>query len=473
MSWSPPAPASFAPLDGRNGVAGDAGELTTLARRYANTAAEIEAQAANLSRLTSQARSGWKGKAGETFVDKAGGLAERILKAKGRYEAAARALQQFADDLGDVQTRAYGAVRRAQDAEADQRALQANRPPRAPATATPEEASAAAAEVRLHQDAVDDASARLATARNDYDRAKADYDSDARSAARILRNASGREDLKDSWWDRNAGWLKTAIKIIGFVVLVLAVIALVISIFIPGLNVAVGALALSQVLNLVGAGLTALTLAFNIGLLATDNGDWSAVIEDVVSLATFGLGQFAGAIVGKLAGAASRIGMSVAASRAGRAAFTSRHLPGRLFDLGQRVPATRTLLSAVPRMGRVFDAADVDAAAARATIQSLDGANAPFLSRLLAWGDVDLSKGVTLVSRIDNAVTDVHRLGALDWMTRSVTIGGGIVLGAPTLVVESVDTYGEMVSEPRQEAQEAAQRAETVQQWSMPLLQVR
>ena len=69
---SPTRPGSFAPLDGRNGVPGDAGEVTDLARRYANTAAEIEAQATNLRRLSAQARGGWKGQAGEKFAERAG-----------------------------------------------------------------------------------------------------------------------------------------------------------------------------------------------------------------------------------------------------------------------------------------------------------------------------------------------------------------------------------------------------------------
>jgi uncharacterized protein YukE len=473
MSWSPTPPASFAPLDGRNGVPGDADALSALARRYANTAAEIEAQAANLRRLTSQARGGWKGEAGEKFVEKAGGLAERILKAKSRYEAAARALQQFAGDLGDVQSRAYDAVGRAQQAEADRQRLQANRPSRAPATATPEEASAAAAESRAHQDLVDDAATRLSTARRDYDRAVADYDHDARSAAATLRDARGREELKDSWWDRNAGWMKTALKWIGVAATILAVLALIIAVFIPGLNVAVGAFLLTQVLNGIAVGLTVVSLGANVSLWLSGNQDFKEVAEDLISLATFGVGFLAGKAVTRLASAASRIGQGIAASRAGRAAFSSRNLPGHLFDLGKRFPTTRTLLSVFPRMRRAFDAADTAAAAQRTAIQGLTGDGAPFLGRALAWGDDTLVEQATLLSRIDAAVPGVLRIQLLDEVGKTVRTLGGAVTQGPASAYEVYDGIGDVFIEPAQEARDSAARERTVQQWSMPLLQVR
>jgi uncharacterized protein YukE len=473
MSWSPVPPTSFAPVDGRNGVPGDAGALTALARRYANTAAEIEAQAANLRRLTSQARGGWKGEAGEKFVERAGDLAERIGKAKGRYEAAARALQQFADDLGDVQTRAYGAVRRAQQADADRQRLQANRPSRAPVTATPEEASAAAAEQRAHQDLVEDAATRFSTAERDYDRAVADYDRDARSAAATLRDARGRQELRDGWWDRNAGWMKTALKWIGVAVLVLALGALIIAFAAPTLMIAGTAISVIGALNAAGAALTVVMLGAHIGLAATDNGDWDDVVWDLVGLATFGLGFGVGAIARNVGGAASRIGQGIAATRGGRAAFAARGLPGRLFDLGRQVPFARSVLSLSSRMRGAFRAADDAADAARATVATLTGSPSAVTSRVLAFADRDLAELATLVSRIDAAVPGSIRIDAIQKVTTASAVTWGWVVQGGQLVKSGADVVNDFGVEPSQEARDAARRAETVEQWSMPLCQVR
>ncbi|MGY1688856.1 WXG100 family type VII secretion target [Geodermatophilus sp. SYSU D01105] len=473
MSWSPTPPASFAPLDGRNGVPGDAGALTTLARRYEDTAAEIEAQAANLRRLTSQARGGWKGEAGEKFVERAGDLSERIVKARGRYEAAARALRQFAEDLGEVQTRAYGAVHRAQEAQADRRTLEANRPARAAATATPEEATAAAADLRDHQHAVEEAATRLSTARRDYDRAAGDYERAARSAAATLRDARGREELRDGWWDRNAGWITTALKWIAVAVFVIAIAALIIAFAAPTLVIAGTAISVVGALNAAGAALTVVMLGAHIGLAATDNGDWDDVVWDLVGLATFGLGFGVGAIARNVGGAASRIGQAIAATRGGRAAFAARGLPGRLFDLGRRVPFARTALSLSSRMRNAFRAADDAADAARTTVATLTGSPTAVTSRVLAFADRDLAELATLVSRIDAAVPGSIRIDAIQKVTTASAVTWGWVVQGGQLVKSGADVVNDFVVEPSQEARDTARRAETVEQWSMPLCQVR
>ena len=470
MSVSPPA--SFEPFDGRNGVPGDASDVTALARRYANTAAEIESQAANLRRLTSQARGGWKGRAGEKFADAAGDLADRIGRAEQRYEAAARALDHFGDRLDDVQTRAYDAVRRGQGAQEEGRRLRAARPARAGASATPEEVLAASAELRAHEDAIDAVDTRLSKAGEDYRSAKDDYGRLASAAAAMLRDGRRGDDLTDSWWDRNAGWLRTALKVIGAVVLVLAIIALVIALFIPGLNVVVLGAAVSAVtaLNVAGATLTSVMLAGHVGLWQSGNGEFSDVVWDLVGLATFGLGFAIAPAARALGGAASRIGQGIAATRGGRAAFSARGLPGRLFDVGRRVPLTRPLLSLSARMRGAFQAADEAAESARGGVATLTGRPTTMGSRVLAFADRDMAELTTLVSRIDDAVPGSIRVEALDTIAKgSAAVWGWGVQGG-LLVQSGYSQVDAWVLEPRQEARNAQDREETVQQWSMPLL---
>ena len=472
MSGSPVPPASFEPLDGRNGLPGDADAVSDLARRYANTAAEIETQAANLTRLTSQARGGWRGEAGEKFADKAGDLAERIGKAEGRYAAAADALGYFGDRLAALQTTAYDAVRRAQTAKADGDRLQSSPPARPGATATPEEVLVADDERRTHQLAVENASTRYAEAKKDYDDAKAEYESAARTAADKLRRGRHDDGLKDSWWDRNAGWIKTALAVIGAVVLVLAIAALVITLFIPGLNVLVGGVLLSTILNGIGAGLGVLMLGGHTAMWLSGNGELSDVLWDLAGLATFGLGFVVGKVARGLASAASRTGSGIAASRAGRGAFSGRGLPSVLYDLG-RVPLGRPVLSLSPRIRETFAAADAAASAGASRVATLSGRPTTFTNRLLAFGDAELSELGTLVSRINQTVPDSARLAVLTGLFRTVELGGSALPSAGLLIQSGFDVHKNLVVEPAEARQDALDRPQIVQQWSMPQMHVR
>jgi uncharacterized protein YukE len=471
MSVSPTPPASFDPLDTRNGVPGDAGEVTSLARRYADTAAEIEAQAANLRRLTSQARSGWKGEAGENFAAIAGDLAERIGRAKRRYEAAAQALSHFGNRLDDVQTAAYGAVRRAQSGEDEQRALRSSRPGPASVGATPEQAAAVAEEQRLHDRAVAAAGSRMSAARTDYDRAVEDYRSAAREAAAILRDGRGDDGLADSWWDRSAGWISDVLDVIGAVLLVLAIATVVIGVFVPGL--AILGIGVFAALSTAGTVLTAVSFGGHLALWLTDNGKGSDVLWDLAGLATFGLGTGVARLARGLLGAAVRTGSRIAAARAGRQAFSTAGRPGLFYDLGRFVPFARPALSLSPSLRAAFTSADEGASAARATVEALASTPSSLGSRAFTLGDSVSAQLVSAVAQINRAVPGSARLAALDVLTRSVVGGGITVPQAVTSTQSVVDDYGTWVTEPSEDARQADARVRIVDQWSMPLLQVR
>ena len=466
MSGGPRPPLTFSPLDDRDGVPGNSDELTALARRYADTAAEIEAQAAHLAVLTSRSQDAWKGLAGDNFVEVAGDLATRISKAKDRYEAAARALTEFADDLVDVQTAAYSAVRRAQAAEDSHRALRNTAPLPPGPGATPEQLVVAGEEQRLHDRAVESAAADLSAARRDYAHAVEDYHRAAGAAARILSNGRSEDDLADSWWDRNAGWIDTVLEGIGAVVLVLAIVALVISLFVPGLNVLVLGTALASLLNGLAAGLTVVMLAGHTALWLSDNGEFTDVVMDLVGLATFRLGPLLGGAVSRLGSSAQRIGQGIAAARGGRQAFTTLGLPGRLYDVGQRLPGARALLSAAPGVRHAFAAADEAADAGRSSVAAISGLPTTSTSRALGLGDVTMSETLSLITRIDDAVPGSVRIAVLEGLARTSTAAWGLGVQGSQTVHAASDVYGDFVVQPRQEKRDAVVRTETVRRWS-------
>ena len=460
----PTPPASFEPLDSRNGVPGDVGELTALARRYAGTAAEIEAQANNLRRLTSQARGGWKGEAGENFATIAGELAERIGRAQGRYDAAARAVTEFANRLDDVQTAAYGAVRRAQDAEDAQRALRASAPTPPGPAATPEQLTVAREEQRLHERAETAATSELAAARRDYERAVADYHQAAGDAARTLRAGRSDDGLADSWWDRNAGWISDVLDVVGAIVLVLAIVVLVIGV------VATGGLLLAAMPVLIA--LSAISFAGHLALWITDNGSGADVLWDLAGLLTFGLGAGVARGVRGLVGVASRAGGGAAATTAGRQAFTTAGRSTLLYDVSRRVPFAREILSLSPGLRATVSTADEQAALARAEVLALAGAPSTPLSRSLMLGDTSAAQAMTATSRIRQAVPDGLAVEAVTGLARSLIVGENVV--DTVLDVQAViDTYGDFVLEPAEEGRAQVVRAEIVEQWSIPLMHVR
>lgn len=466
---SPAPPASFEPLDSRNGVPGNAGELAALARRYADTAAEIDAQAARLRRLTAQARGGWKGEAGEHFAEVAGDLSDRIGRARHRYEAAARALTQFANRLDDVQTAAYGAVRRAQDAEDAQRALRSSAPPPPSPAATPEQLTVAREEQRLHDRAVTAASSELAAARRDYDRAVSDYHQAAGDAARTLRVGRSDDGLADSWWDRNAGWISDVLDVVGAIVLVLTIVALVIGV------VATGGLLLAAVpvLLALSAGLSAISFGGHLALWMTDNGSAADILWDLAGVLTFGVGTSIAAGARALVGVAARVGGRTAAREAGRQVFVRASRSSLLYDVSRWLPFGRELLSLWPGLRAILATADEQAALARAGVETLAGVPSTTLTRFLMLGDTGAAQSLSAISGIHQAVPGSLAVAALAGLSRTVMIGGITVPGYGLHVQSGADVYDDFVTAPDEEARDQAALEQIVQQWSMPLVHVR
>ncbi len=342
-------PADFEPLASGNPVPGDPDEITMLGRRYTDTAAEIARQAANLRKLATAAPGGWKGQAGTVFHAHAADLATRISKAHDRYASAGKALQQCAGPMQDGQQRAYAAVWQAKSAQQE---MAANAPglPRPPGSLPLTEEQKA--QQRAQQTAHTDAQTSLAQATRNFDDAVHDYRSAASRAAHQIGSAINHDGLKDSWWDRNFGWISTVFKIIAIVVVVLAVVALLLAMpwtaaFAAGMLSLLGsevtAAAVAATLSTVSTGIgwallgvTAVQAAYDGTAAATGKESWTAFTLDMVALVTFSFGKVADAGVKALTETATGTGTAAAAGRAGRAAMSARGLPGFLFSLGSR-----------------------------------------------------------------------------------------------------------------------------------------
>jgi uncharacterized protein YukE len=409
MSARPP---DFEPLAAGDPVPGDPDEIAALGRRYADTAAEIARQAANLRKLATAAPGGWKGQAGTVFHSHAADLATRISQAHERYATAGKALQASAEPMHDAQQRAYAAVWQAKAAQ-QQMAVNAPGPPRPPGS--PPLTDAQKAQQRAAQASYDDAQSALAQAGRNFDQAVHDYKSAAAGAARQIGSAISHDGLKDSWWDRNFGWISTVFKIVAIVVLVLAVVALVLAMpwtaaFIVamldflGVDVTAAAVAgtLTTASTWIGwgvAGVTAVQAAYDGTAAATGKESWTAFALDMVALVTFSCGKAAEIGAEKLAESAAGIGRAVASARAGRAAMRASGLPGLLYSLGSRFSLAAKVMR-MAGMGGQLDAASQTAANARAAVASV----------VKAAGPTNLA---TFFTMSNSGATDLSRLSSV------------------------------------------------------------
>lgn len=412
---------------------GDATAVAALARRYHDTAQAISDQAARLKSLQSGTSGQWVGKSGDVFRQHAGDLADRITKAHSRYQAAGDALATFARDMTGHQNDADRALAKAQSAQST---MQSNAPgpPRAPDAPplTPAEATAE----HKRSTAYDTASGDLTSAISAAQGAKTAYDNLASRVANQLHGAIQHDGVHDSWWDKAAGWVESAVKIIGIVITVLAVIALVIVTF----GAAVPFLITAAII-----GLSALSLVADIALAATHKGSWTAVVFDAIGLVTAGFGAGAG----RIAEGAQVIGARAMAGQAGRAAFRSHGLPGVLYSVVSRSTTARSVMELLPRGSRVIGEADRAASTARGSIMSLKGVTTPL--RTMLAGDGELAKAASLANQVNEAAPGILRVGA---RARALQ-GAAYTSGATNSVLIARGTYQgyhDFVVEPRREA---------------------
>jgi uncharacterized protein YukE len=425
VASSPAPPAhGYAPFATSNETPGDANSAQQLAQRYAATADEISSQVQKLRRLADNSSSYWQGQAADKFKSHASDLADRIEKAKSRYTAAADAINQFAAGLADVQRRAYEAIEQAQSAQQTMHTAKArldSLPTSSDAT-DPNVTAERQTQMRAH----DDASAAYGKADRDYGDAVNDYRHLADQAASGLNDVINHDDVQDGWLDKHFQFIKDALKIIGAIVIALVIVAFIIGTFGGGIAILA---TLATVATWLAAGLTAVTLVAHMALALTGHGSWTDVIFDVVSLATFGVGLGAGKLLEGLAGASKTVGASVAAGRAGRAAFAAESgLPGWLISL----PGAKTLLGVLPGLSGAVKGASAAAKAAAGDIAGLE-ATTSTLGRAAMFGDAKVAEALATINGVADAVPGTFRIGLMQI--------GGSVLG-PAFTISNVLSLG-------------------------------
>lgn len=323
-----PKPTSFEPLASSNPVPADTEAMTSLGQQYAKTASMIRQQVADLKKLTSNSSGSWQSNAGSVFVSKASDLAGRIEQAEQRYETAASALKSAAGPMHDAQQRAYAAVHQAQEAE---QTMKANAPAPAHGSGAPKQTAAqkadAAAAAKKHSAAQDS----LSQAQNQFNNAVDAYQTAASNAANTINSELNGDPLKDTWFQQHFGWLLNFFHILAYVVMGLAILALIIACpftagFIAGI-VGASVSSVASVLGTIGTVIDVASLAIGVGTTVFDGvaageglESWQSFGLDILGLATFGIGKGADATSGSIAKDATGAAEKSAGDTAGQGA---------------------------------------------------------------------------------------------------------------------------------------------------------
>ncbi len=404
-------------------------QVTSYGQDLQRTGDLIAEQVTLLRRLAQE--DSWYTDAADAFREKAEELADRIDKVKDRYQQAGAHLITFADTADEAQ-RAAVVVR--DEAREAQRALQSN-PVVEPGTAPPgEPAPALTPAQRAQNRRHDDASDALSRLQGDFDRLVDEARSAASTCAGRISDAID-DDVKDDWWDRNAGWLKTVTKVLGWVVTIAAIVLL---------TVATGG---TIWLVALGVGLAAgiASLLINVGLARNAEGGWSAVAFDAIGVLTLGAG-----------GLFARIGSKAfPALRAATATFRSEQAAAATMrSFGLRVPIARFFASRnIPLVsrfasGRLASMGDEAARAGSTAYQAVMAVRPVTVPQRLVHGGQsaaqqmvvtrELLAGLRATSGAPTAL--VQGLSSLNRVNLAATSAGLISLGST--VAETVTSDG-------------------------------
>ncbi|MFI9461742.1 hypothetical protein [Streptomyces xiamenensis] len=272
-------------------VPGDPEEVASLGRELRDMADRIERQAGEIEALASV--DNWNSPTADEYREKADGLGGRLRKAFDRYDVAARALgtevdfagedipgSNYASELYRAQVKADRALSEAEEADDD---LQA-------ATRAldnlDDDVEDDDPDKTRHEGNKEDAEAALSSARALVEAAKTIRDEAASSAATLINDVIGSDDLKDSGWDKFRHVLDKVATVAGILAAVIGVVALIIGAFFTG-----GALL--AVLGWIAFGLTAISFTNNAIKLAHGEGSVLDLTLDAIGLATFGIGSIA------------------------------------------------------------------------------------------------------------------------------------------------------------------------------------
>ena len=298
---------------------GDENAVSQQAGHYQNVADAISDQITTLRKIGN-------GDAQGLYVDKltddAKDIANDLSKVHNRFSTVASQLKVWAPELGKARSTSATLLR---EAEAAHSSMASNQPPTTPLPhdATPAQVSAEKSR-----------SQNYSTAQGDLHRyvtAMANEITYVRGIAKTVANKisdAAHDDVKDSWWDSHVRkWIQDhahlidiIVKVLEFVAIAIAVVALVLATGGFGVFAFLGATpellagmaTFASAMEWVGA-------AASLGMLAGQGAEkfagvndvsWTDIILDVVSLATFGTGK----LLGKAADASLKVGSSAAKS---------------------------------------------------------------------------------------------------------------------------------------------------------------
>jgi uncharacterized membrane protein len=247
---------------------------------YTNAAELISEQTARLRSIGS-GDNDLVGKYAATLKDKSGELADDLYKTHGRYEAVGSALKTYYPALDDALTESWAAL---QDAIAANSAAQsANSLPKATATDGKPLTDDQTTQNSRRDGAIQAAGDDLGRAKTRLANALSSLNDVAKKVESQIKDAAD-DDLKDGFWDKFMSFLVEFVKIVVDIAGWIAIACAIVMLFVPGLNILATIALAATIASLVG----------HTFLAATGNGSWLDVAIDIVALATFGMGKFAG-----------------------------------------------------------------------------------------------------------------------------------------------------------------------------------
>lgn len=278
----------------------DVSSVARTMRSRADTASDMHDLLKKLSDLD-----GWRGKAAETFADKADDVLGDLGKVEDRYNAVAEALETWAGDVGTARTATKLALDSAATASED---LKKHPDHADTGDLTPEQSD----DVTKHGEAKD----ALVAAKGKLQDAMDALDEAANRAKDNIEKAADIWD--DGVWGNVKGWVRDHADLIDLICKILEIAAIVLAAITLVLALTIGAPFLLIALA-VGAGV--LLLAGHVALVLADTGKatWEDVAWDVVGLAATLVGGKAAinalkGLKGLVPAMASRVGASTRAS---------------------------------------------------------------------------------------------------------------------------------------------------------------
>jgi len=279
------------PLDGADPIPGDPEKVKAASKKYTTMASDIEKQIRDLDRL---AESGTlKGAYVASLTTAAKRLEVDFTKLADRYRMVGGELDKWSKKLDVFQESAEGLHRRAVTAQGSMAAntdtsLEALQRSAGPLVIGPTPSDAQVAEMaasKAKHGRYVDASGDMRRVQDELRALKEERDRVAYDIAIAIWNKVNEH--KDSMWQNFKGWMDDhhgLVEKFCTVMGVIAMVALVVCMFVPGLNVVVA----------IGVAATAASLVGRTMLASTGHGSWVDVALDAFALCTFGVGKFLG-----------------------------------------------------------------------------------------------------------------------------------------------------------------------------------